>query len=115
MGRTKRAWKDHLKVALGEVAAWSGMGVTEKGSKRAWKGYSTTFAFNRPLFHLVGHYKLDWFFVKPAAADHAGSAFNQRFHPYFGRALREVDEAVEGRISDHYPITVDLPLTSGAP
>lgn len=84
-------------------------------SQRAWKGYSTTFAFNRPLFHLVGHYKLDWFFVKPAAADHARSAFNQRFHPYFGRALREVDEAVEGRISDHYPITVDLPLTSGAP
>lgn len=72
-------------------------------SQRAWKGFSTTFAFKRPLFHLVGHYQLDWFFVKPAQ--------NNSFIPYFGRTLREIDEAVPGRISDHYPITVDLPLT----
>ncbi len=72
-------------------------------SQRAWKGFSTTFAFNRPLFHVVGHYQLDWFFVKAAGTS--------SFIPYFGRTLREVDEAVEGRISDHYPITVDLPLS----
>ncbi len=76
-------------------------------SQRAWKGFSTTFAFNRPLFHLVGHYKLDWFFVKPAATDCVLS-------PYFGQALQEVNQAVEGRISDHCPITVDLPLTAPA-
>ncbi len=75
-------------------------------SQRGWKGFSTTFAFNRPLFHLVGHYKLDWLLVKPPASD------SLLFRPYFGRALREVDEAIAGRISDHYPITVDLPLTS---
>jgi endonuclease/exonuclease/phosphatase family metal-dependent hydrolase len=73
-------------------------------SERAWKGFATTFAFNRSLFHLVGHYKLDWFFVKPAS--------DRLFSPYFGEALQEVNRAVEGRISDHCPITVDLPLTA---
>ena len=81
-------------------------------SQRAWKGFSTTFAFNRPLFHLVGHYKLDWFFVKPAK--HSSMRGDPGSIPYFGRTLREIDEAVAGRISDHYPITVDLPLTVSA-
>lgn len=75
-------------------------------SERAWKGFATTFAFNRPLFHLVGHYKLDWFFVKPAS-DHL-------FSPYFGEALQEVNRTIKGRISDHCSITVDLPLTAPA-
>jgi hypothetical protein len=57
-------------------------------SERAWKGFATTFAFNRSLFHLVGHYKLDWFFVKPAS-DHL-------FAPCFGEALRDVNRVVEG-------------------
>ena len=83
-------------------------------SERAWKGFSTTFAFNRPLFHLVGHYKLDWFFVKPAESSSRAAGGEVRFLPYFGRTLREIDEAVAGRISDHYPITVDLPLTATA-
>ncbi|HSU59542.1 MAG TPA: endonuclease/exonuclease/phosphatase family protein [Bryobacteraceae bacterium] len=73
-------------------------------SQRAWKGFSTTFAFNRPLFHLVGHYKLDWFFVKPGGT-------HRLLSPYFGQALQQVNRAVAGRISDHCPITVDLPLT----
>jgi hypothetical protein len=115
-------------------------------SQRAWKGFSTTFAFQRPLFHLVGHYQLDWFFVRPAErrfTSHAAAGSSQSsvcsslpsrarkqavfntqrdelepgdppFTPYFGRTLREIDEAVPGRISDHYPITIDLPLTVSA-
>lgn len=79
-------------------------------AQRVWKGFSTTFAFRRPLFHLVGHYQLDWFFVKPAQQGALSTAGAPRFLPYSGRTLRRLDEAVAGRISDHYPITVDLPL-----
>jgi hypothetical protein len=53
----------------------------------------------------VGSYKLDWFFVKPS-----GHALT----PYYGRTLRNLNSALEERLSDHAPITVDLPLVQGA-
>lgn len=33
------------------------------------------------------------------------------FAPHFGRTLKELNESIPDRISDHNPITVDLPLT----
>jgi hypothetical protein len=59
----------------------------------------------------VGDYKLDWIFVKPAGLkDPNDDGHPYRFAPHFGRTLKSINEIVEGRISDHRPILVDLPL-----
>jgi len=72
-----------------------------ESNQRAWKGFAPTFVFRRTFLHLVGSYKLDWFFVKPSG---------QALTPYYGRTLRNLNSALEERLSDHAPITVDLPL-----
>jgi hypothetical protein len=33
-----------------------------------------------------------------------------RFAPHFGRTLKELNYGIPDRISDHSPITLDLPL-----
>lgn len=79
-----------------------------ESNQRAWKGFVPTFSFKRTYFHLVGSYKLDWLFVKPTKVDspQAPAAFS----PSYGRTLREMNKALGTRISDHSPITVDLPF-----
>jgi endonuclease/exonuclease/phosphatase family metal-dependent hydrolase len=72
-----------------------------ESNQRAWKGFAPTFVFRRTFLHLVGSYKLDWFFVKPSV---------RAFTPYYGRTLRNLNSALVERLSDHAPITVDLPL-----
>lgn len=94
-GATKRSFQDK-----GRTLADS--------NQRAWKGFAGTYAFRRTLFHLVGSFKMDWFFVKPPRRSPEPGPFS----PYFGRTLKEVDTALGGRISDHYPIVTDLPLTT---
>lgn len=75
-------------------------------NQRAWKGFATTFSFARTYRGLVGKYKIDWFLVKPPPPDR-----QTLLGPYFGRTLQELNTALGKRISDHSPITVDLPLT----
>ena len=79
-------------------------------NERAGKGFVTTYQVNRPI-KFVGKYKLDWIFVKPPAlTDPSDRKQSYRFAPHFGRTLVDLNEIVEGRISDHRPILVDLPL-----
>ena len=79
-------------------------------NERGGKGFVNTYRVKRPI-KFVGKYKLDWIFVKPAdlkkPTDDQGS---YRFAPHFGRTFTEVNEIVKDRISDHRPLTVDLPL-----
>ncbi len=79
-------------------------------NERGRKGFVTTYQVKRPLF-IIGKYKLDWIFIKPAelkkSRDGKGS---YRFAPHFGRTLTLVNEVVEDRVSDHRPMLVDLPL-----
>ena len=70
-------------------------------NKRAVKGFRPTYAFQRDFGGVVGRFKLDWFFVKPAGA---------LFTPYHPMTLEELNTSVKGGISDHHPITVDLTL-----
>lgn len=79
-------------------------------NERGKKGFITTYRVNRPI-KIIGKYKLDWIFVKPAGLtqpEDKGQSY--RFAPHFGRTLTEINQAVEERISDHRPILVDLPL-----
>jgi hypothetical protein len=80
-------------------------------NQRAWKGFTPTFSFERTFKGLVGRYKIDWFFVKPAAPKQIpGDSEDSAFMPHWGRTLQLVNDAMEPRISDHCPITITLPL-----
>ena len=58
---------------------------------------------------------VDWFFVKGLAKDPRTPGGNYQFAPHFGRTLVEVNDAPEEPLSDHFPLTVDLPLTEPKP
>jgi len=83
-------------------------------NERATKGFVPTYAFARDYGGLVGRFKLDWFFVKPFIQNPRGSGQSDWFAPHFPITMRELNESVADRISDHPPMTVDLPLTEPA-
>ncbi|HXG65335.1 MAG TPA: endonuclease/exonuclease/phosphatase family protein [Blastocatellia bacterium] len=79
-------------------------------NERDTKGFVATYEVNRTIGP-VGQYKLDWIFVKPPGVTHPdekGQPFI--FAPHFGRTLKELNYSLGDRISDHNPLTVDLPL-----
>ncbi|MGC2098558.1 MAG: endonuclease/exonuclease/phosphatase family protein [Candidatus Sulfotelmatobacter sp.] len=80
-------------------------------NQRGGKGFVPTYAFARNYGGLVGQFKLDWVFVKPFVADPRRAQQSYRFAPHFPVTMRELNEAIADRISDHPPMTVDLPLT----
>jgi endonuclease/exonuclease/phosphatase family metal-dependent hydrolase len=79
-------------------------------NQRGGKGFIPTYAFAR-TYGLVGEFKLDWIFVKPFIADSRRTEQSYQFAPHFPVTMRELNDSVEDRISDHPPMTVDLPLT----
>jgi endonuclease/exonuclease/phosphatase family metal-dependent hydrolase len=92
-------------------------GTLANSNPRAWKGFVPTFAMPRD-FGGVTRLKLDWFFVKPLAKTSAGKHRQYQLDPYFPRSMQDLNESVPDRLSDHAPMTVDLPLAgvpAGAP
>jgi endonuclease/exonuclease/phosphatase family metal-dependent hydrolase len=91
-------------------SAGDNSGALSNSNQRGGKGFVTTFEVER-VIGFVGKFKLDWIFVKPPAlAGPEGRAGPYLFAPHFGRTLKELNHSVEGRLSDHSPVTVDLPL-----
>ena len=89
----------------------NGKGRTLANSnERAGKGFVPTYSFARDYGGVVGRFKLDWFFVKPFVQDPRLKNQNYFFAPHFPQTMRELNESVEDRISDHPPMTVDLSL-----
>lgn len=84
-------------------------------NQRAAKGFEPTFILKRDFGGLVGRYKLDWFFVKPLMRQSSGNGMSYEFAPHFPVTMRELNGAVPDGVSDHAPITVDLPLTVDLP
>jgi endonuclease/exonuclease/phosphatase family metal-dependent hydrolase len=89
-------------------------GTLSDSNQRATKGFRYTFALARTYGGLFGEYKLDWVFVKGYATDTSKPGGSYKFSPNFGRTLQEVNEAPDDSLSDHFPITVDIPLTEPA-
>lgn len=79
-------------------------------NERGGKGFVPTYAFSRDYAGLVGRFKLDWLFVKPFIQNPRLKRQSDTFAPHFPETMRELNESVDGRISDHPPMTVDLPL-----
>src|SRR4051812_9035146 len=74
------------------------------------KGFITTSEVERTI-GFVGKFKLDWFFVKPPSlTDPYDTAQPHLFAPHFGRTVKDLNDAIKDRISDHSPMMVDLPL-----
>jgi endonuclease/exonuclease/phosphatase family metal-dependent hydrolase len=79
-------------------------------NQRGSKGFIPTFAFQRDLKGVLGQFKLDWFFIKPLVDD-PYEGLSEWFAPHFPLTMAELNQSVPERVSDHHPITVDLPLT----
>jgi hypothetical protein len=78
-------------------------------NQRNLKGFVPTFSLPRDFKGFVGRFKLDWFFIKPAVED---AKPTENLAPWYARTMVELNKAPVERISDHAPITVDLPLTA---
>ncbi|MGA6983656.1 MAG: endonuclease/exonuclease/phosphatase family protein [Candidatus Sulfotelmatobacter sp.] len=79
-------------------------------NQRGRKGFTPTYTFARTYGGLVGQFKLDWIFVKPFIENPRNPGQSYQFAPHFPITMRELNNSVEERISDHPPMTVDLPL-----
>lgn len=78
-------------------------------NERAKKGFVSTLELKTKGFDI--ELKLDWLFVKPAElTDPDDTKQPYTFAPQFGRTLKALNYSLKDRISDHSPITVDLPL-----
>ena len=84
-------------------------GYFSNSNERETKGFKPTFQLQRHFG--VAKYKLDWIFVKPLdlknSNDQNGS---YAYAPHFGRTLSLVNKAFGEKISDHDPVTVDIPI-----
>jgi hypothetical protein len=84
-------------------------------NQRSAKGFEPTFAMKRDFGGLVGRYKLDWILVSPFVPDPRGKGMSYRFAPHLPVTMRDLNGAVPDGVSDHAPITVDLPLAEPSP
>ncbi len=88
-------------------------GTLANSNERSAKGFVPTSELGKS-FGLVGQYKLDWMFILvPNLAKPKGKHGTELFAPHYGRTLRALNHSIPQRISDHNPITVDLPLGTG--
>jgi len=71
-------------------------------------------ASNTKLMGLAGKYKLDCIFVKAYLGDPRDPNGSYRFAPHFGRTLARLQEAALDQLSDHAPLTLDLPWEAPA-
>ncbi|MFZ0591857.1 MAG: endonuclease/exonuclease/phosphatase family protein [Bryobacteraceae bacterium] len=89
-------------------------GTLADSNQRAGKGFTTTFQFAR-TFGPKGKFRLDWIFVKAYDKDPRDEKGPYRFAPYFPHTLSAVNYAFAERLSDHNPISVDLPFEERKP
>jgi endonuclease/exonuclease/phosphatase family metal-dependent hydrolase len=82
-------------------------GRLSDSNQRARKGFVYTFALPRSFKGLVGRYRLDWLFVKPAYDDRR---LTDALAPWQPRTMIDLNAVPSEKISDHAPITVDLPV-----
>ena len=83
-------------------------GRMSDSNQRALKGFVYTFSLPRSYMGLVGRYRLDWLYLKPAYDDRRSTDAVAPWHP---RTMIDLNTSPEERISDHAPITIDLPVS----
>lgn len=89
-------------------------GTLANSNQRGGKGFASTFEVERTLGP-IGQYKLDWIFVRSYLESPRSSGGPYRFAPHFARTMEQMNYALPDRLSDHHPVSVDLPLTEPNP
>ena len=85
-------------------------GKLANSNERGEKGFVPTNELGK-TYGPIGRYKLDWIFIRPPELERSNRIPEEsRFVPCYGRTLKELNHSIPERISDHNPITVDLPL-----
>jgi endonuclease/exonuclease/phosphatase family metal-dependent hydrolase len=84
-------------------------GTLSDSNERASKGFVPTFSMQRSMGGLF-QYRLDWIFMKPEGSETGPLPFQ----PEFPTTMKELNQAMPERLSDHAPITVDLPMRLNA-
>ncbi len=83
-------------------------GLLSNSNERDIKGFKLTFELKRHFG--VARYKLDWIFVKPLDLKNSNNKKGSfAYAPHFGRTLSELNRSF-GKISDHDPVIVDIPI-----
>jgi endonuclease/exonuclease/phosphatase family metal-dependent hydrolase len=86
-------------------------GTLADSNERGSKGFAPT--FNAELIWgkvRVAKYKLDWIFVKDNIENPRNVNGSFLFAPHFGRTLSDLNNCPAEPMSDHSPMTVDLPF-----
>ena len=83
------------------------MGTLANSNERGEKGFVATYAVTRTIGP-VGQFKLDWIFVKVSPGN------GYRMSPHFPRVYKDLNYSYMERVSDHNPISVDLPFGEAA-
>jgi hypothetical protein len=84
-------------------------GTLANSNQRDSKGFASTYQVNRTIGP-AGKLKLDWILVKPYIENPRSPREPYRFAPHFALTMREVNYCLKERLSDHNPISVDLPF-----
>jgi endonuclease/exonuclease/phosphatase family metal-dependent hydrolase len=86
-------------------------GTLANSNERAGKGFAPTFVTELIWGKVkIAKFKLDWIFVKADIEDPRDVKGSYRFAPHFPRTLDGLNNSMPQPISDHSPMTVDLPF-----
>jgi hypothetical protein len=58
----------------------------------------------------VAKFKLDWVLVNADLANPRDRKGPYRFEPHFGRTLTDLNNSMPESLTDHRPVTIDLPF-----
>jgi hypothetical protein len=83
----------------------------ERGSKGFTPSFVTELIWGKVR---IAKFKLDWIFVKSGLRDPRDPKGSYLFAPHFARTLSDLNNCLPEPISDHSPITVDLPFQEPA-
>ncbi len=91
-------------------------GTLADSNERGSNGFAPTFAAELIWGKVqVAKFKLDWIFVKADLDNPRDLKGPYRFEPHFARTMSDLNNALPLPISDHSPMTVDLPFNEPGP
>jgi endonuclease/exonuclease/phosphatase family metal-dependent hydrolase len=86
-------------------------GTLADSNQRQGSGFKPTFVAELIWGKVkLAKFKLDWFFVKAGIDSPRDAKGSYLFAPHFARSLVDINNAPPEPISDHSPMTVDLPF-----
>ena len=86
-------------------------GTLGDSNQRSGRGFAPTFATEFVWKKMrVAKFKLDWIFVKSELTNPRDVKGPYIFAPHFGRTLTDLNDSTPEPLSDHSPMTVDLPF-----